>query len=90
MEENDFLWECAMHRPDDTDTDTTWLVPDSRDFSFSGQHLSAFGESWSTVSVKICNETPLPLGRNDVLTQVSFAEIREFGVLDTVGGEVGL
>lgn len=76
MVDDDFLWECAnMIKPRN---DTTWLVPDERELKQSDSI-----EKYELKSMKV-HKMPLTSGNIQVYTN----EIREFGILDTIGGEV--
>lgn len=79
---NDCLWECALQERNQTDT--TWLVPERSDIFHEQLNVSALVGNFTTpIYREQCADPVKPLC-------VTFAEIREFGVLDTIGGEVSM
>lgn len=69
---DDFLWNCALDF--NSGTDTTWIVPDDTQLTASN-----FKDFSCSVRVEPFLKIPFELKVN---------EIRDFGIFDTIGGEV--
>ena len=79
MDEDDFLWQCAFIKP--SNNDTQWIVP-----SFSEEEgMQKYGNVTGNYPIHF-QALQYPPPRPTI--EVGISEIREFGVIDTVGGEV--
>ena len=77
LTDDDFLWECAMVQQRDVGTDTAWIVPGKEDMMFSS----------SAESFILPVYPSLTTNQNGSI-EVIISEIREHGIMDTIGGEV--
>ena len=82
MDEDDFLWQCAFIKP--SNNDTQWIVP-----NFSEEEgMQKYGKATANYPIHFQACQHPHLEHLPVPIEVGISEIREFGVIDTVGGEV--